>query len=165
MNSYESSIKILCDQMLGTLAKWLRILGFDTFFPDNEISDIEILYIARKENRIIISRDKDLINRAKKERIKNLEMKFTKLDLQLNLVLENLGFSQERFLSRCTICNTDLEKVDKKIMKKKVPKRVFENNEIFWYCPKCSKYYWMGTHYEKMIERINEIKIKYKSKL
>ena len=91
MNVHGSNKKILCDQMLGTLAKWLRILGFDTFYPDYELSDIEILDIAKKEKRIIISRDKELIIRAKKNKIKNFEMKLTNLDSQLNLVLEKIS--------------------------------------------------------------------------
>jgi len=54
-------MKILCDQMLGTLAKWLRIMGFDTFYANAEMSDEDLLNIAKGENRTIFTRDKELI--------------------------------------------------------------------------------------------------------
>ena len=55
-------MKFLCDQMLGTLAKWLRIYGFDTFYANRDISDSELLDISKKENRILITRDKKSSN-------------------------------------------------------------------------------------------------------
>ena len=60
---HHSNMKFLCDQMLGTLAKWLRLLGFDTFYANDEIKDDILLLIAKKENRAIITRDKELIFR------------------------------------------------------------------------------------------------------
>ncbi|HEB37529.1 MAG TPA: hypothetical protein ENI14_02575, partial [Thermoplasmatales archaeon] len=57
-------MKLLCDQMLGTLAKWLRLLGFDVYYVDDKTTDDRILDIAKREKRAIISRDKQLIERA-----------------------------------------------------------------------------------------------------
>jgi len=54
-------MKFLCDQMLGTLAKWLRIYGFDTFYANYKISDEELIKISKDEKRVLISRDKELI--------------------------------------------------------------------------------------------------------
>ena len=48
-------MKFLCDQMLGTLARWFRLFGFDTFYANSEISDDEVLKIAETENRILIT--------------------------------------------------------------------------------------------------------------
>jgi len=139
-------MKILCDQMLGTLAKWLRIFGFDTFFANSELTDKDLL-----ENRIIISRDKELIIRGKKENIAVISIETTDLDLQLNQVLKQLKIDKKSILSRCTLCNTELERVDKSIVKGKVPSKVFENNENFLFCLKCNKFYWVGSHYDEMI--------------
>jgi len=144
-------MKILCDQMLGTLAKWLRIFGFDTFFANSELTDKDLLNIAKSENRIIISRDKELIIRGKKENIAVISIETTDLDLQLNQVLKQLKIDKKSILSRCTLCNTELERVDKSIVKGKVPSKVFENNENFLFCLKCNKFYWMGSHYDEMI--------------
>lgn len=64
-------MKFLCDKMLGTLAKWLRIYGFDTFYANSEIDDEGLMEIAKKEKRVLITRDKDLIIKAKKRTYQN----------------------------------------------------------------------------------------------
>jgi len=150
-------MKLLCDQMLGTLAKWLRIYGFDTFFANNVIDDSELLTIAKKENRILITRDKELIGQARRENIKNIEIKTTDLDLQIKSVIDRIKPNREKILSRCVLCNTIVTKIDKEEVNEKVPQRVFENNDKFWICKKCNKIYWKGTHYEKMFEKINNL--------
>jgi len=150
-------MKILCDQMLGSLAKWLRILGYDTFYANNEMTDEDLLHIATKENRIIISRDKELIMKGKKLSIDVIEIKNTKIDEQLNRVLSIIKLDKKMILSRCTLCNSTLKTIDKSEVEGKVPKKVFNYKNKFWYCGKCNKFYWTGSHYEKITEKIDEI--------
>ena len=144
-------MKLICDQMLGTLAKWLRIFGFDTFFANAEMTDEDLLDIAASENRIIFSRDKELIIRGKKKNLKIIAIETTDLESQLSQVLKHIKIDKKSILSRCTLCNTVLEKVEKNIVQGKVPNKVFKNNENFLFCSKCKKFYWMGSHYDKMI--------------
>ena len=151
-------MKILCDQMLGTLAKWLRILGFDTFYANAEMSDEDLLNIAKGENRTIFTRDKELIIRGKKKNQNFMAIETTDLDLQLNQVLKHVNIDEKSILSRCTLCNTVLNTVEKSKVQGKVPSKVFENNEKFWFCSKCGKHYWMGSHYNEMINKIDKIK-------
>jgi len=150
-------MKLLCDQMLGTLAKWLRIYGFDTFFAKNVIEDLELLRIAKKENRILLTRDKELISQARRENIKNIDIKTTDIDLQIKTVLDKIKPEKTKILSRCILCNALVSKINKEEVKEKVPERVFENNDKFWICKKCNKIYWRGTHYKKMFEKINNL--------
>jgi uncharacterized protein with PIN domain len=147
-------MKLLCDHMLGSLAKWLRIFGFDTFYPSVETTDDELLTIAVDENRLLISRDKQLIARGKKMSLTVLEVHTTDLEEQLIVVLRQIGFDTSMLLTRCIVCNTPLVSVEKRMVKPYVPLKVFETRDAFWFCPKCSKYYWMGTHYENMREKI-----------
>jgi uncharacterized protein len=151
-------MKILCDQMLGTLAKWLRIMGFDTFYANAEMSDEDLLNIAKGENRTIFTRDKELIIRGKKKNLNVVAIETTDLDLQLNQVLKHVNIDENSVLSRCTLCNTVLDTVEKNKVQGKVPSKVFENNEKFWFCSKCNKFYWMGSHYNEMINKIDKIK-------
>ncbi len=151
-------MKILCDQMLGTLAKWLRILGFDTFYANAEMSDEDLLNIAKGENRTIFTRDKELIIRGKKKNLNVIAIETTYLDLQLNQALKHVNIDENSVLSRCTLCNTMLDTVEKNEIQGKVPSKVFENNEKFWFCSKCNKFYWMGSHYNEMINKIDKIK-------
>jgi len=144
--------------MLGTLATWLRILGFDTIYAKDAMTDDELLDTADKEKRIIISRDKELIIRGKKKEIKTIEINTTYLDEQIYQVLKNINFEEQSILSRCTLCNTILTTRKKILVQSNVPKKVFENNDEFWFCNTCNKYYWKGSHYEKIINKIDEIK-------
>ncbi len=146
--------------MLGTLAKWLRILGFDTFYTSKTMTDDEVLHIANKEKRIVISRDKELIMRGKKKNLTTIKINTTDLDEQLQQVLKLIFIDEQVVLSRCILCNTILKTREKCIVHGNVPKKVFENNDEFWFCNTCNKYYWRGSHYEKIINKIDEIKKK-----
>jgi uncharacterized protein with PIN domain len=143
--------------MLGTLAKWLRIYGFDTFYANSSIKDAELIKISKDEKRILISRDKELIQIARRENIKTIGLKTIDIDEQIKGILGDLKFDKSQILSRCIICNSEIEEIFKEEIKEKVPKMVFENNEEFWFCKKCNKIYWKGSHYEKMIEKINNL--------
>jgi hypothetical protein len=143
--------------MLGSLATWLRILGMDTFYPDAKMTDEELLQIAKEENRLVISRDKELIARGKKRKIPVLELRTTSLDEQLAIALASQTIEASQILTRCTLCNTLLLSIEKDEVKDQVPAKVFESQKKFWYCPHCHKYYWMGTHYENMMQKINKL--------
>ena len=146
--------------MLGTLAKWLRIFGFDTFYVNAEMDDRKLLDIAKKENRIIVTRDKQLIVRGGKKNLPVVEITSTDIDVQLRNVLRDVEIDENTLLSRCSLCNAVLDEIKKSDIKNRVPERVFDNNEKFWFCPKCDKIYWMGSHYNKISMKIAEVKKK-----
>ena len=150
-------MKFLCDRMLGTLAKWLRIFGFDTLFADSNIEDEKLLKLAKDEERILITRDKNLIIDARRENIKVIKIISTDINNQLRQVLKNTKIDENFFLSRCLLCNNLVEKISKKNVKKIVPDRVYENNKKFWYCKICDKIYWKGSHFENMIQKIKQL--------
>lgn len=150
-------MKFLCDRMLGTLAKWLRIFGFDTLFADSNIEDEKLLKLAKDEERILITRDKNLIIDARRENIKVIKIISTDINDQLRQVLKNTKIDENFFLSRCLLCNNLVEKISKKNVKKIVPDRVYENNKKFWYCKICDKIYWKGSHFENMIQKIKQL--------
>ena len=150
-------MKFLCDRMLGTLAKWLRIFGFDTLFADSNIEDGKLLKLAKDEERILITRDKNLIIDARRENIKVIKIISTDINDQLRRVLKNTKIDEKFFLSRCLLCNNLVEKISKKNVKKIVPDRVYEKNKKFWYCKICDKVYWRGSHFENMIQKIKQL--------
>jgi hypothetical protein len=151
-------MKWLCDQMLGTLAKWLRIYGFDTFYADATIDDDQLMNIAQKENRILLTRDKQLVYQARKASLQVVELKAVDLDEQLQQVLQGVTIDKSLILSRCCLCNTVLESIEKNDVEKKVPKKVFDHHDRFWYCVKCDKVYWKGSHWDNMFNTINKVK-------
>ena len=150
-------MKLLCDQMMGTLAKWLRLLGFDVYYANEKISDDELLVVAEKEKRVIVSRDKQLVERARKRKLTAVEVASTELDEQLRLVTSIYPVRKERVLSRCSLCNTELIAMDKTVVKEKVPTKVFAAHDMFWYCKKCDKVYWKGSHWDKIEKKMKEL--------
>jgi uncharacterized protein with PIN domain len=150
-------MKFLCDRMLGTLVKWLRILGFDTYYANNLINDVEVINIAKKEKRILLTRDKNLIYQAKRENIFVIEISTTELDEQLKIALEDVEINQDLILTRCLICNSVLDDIKKDDVKDKIPDRVFESNKKFWCCKNCDKVYWKGSHFENMMQKIKQL--------
>ncbi len=153
-------MKFLVDQMLGTLAKWLRLSGLDTFYATQELSDDELLTIAKKEHRIIITRDKELHQRAKKQDIQSLFTQSISLSEQLNLVFNSFPqiISELDPLTRCSLCNTPIKSVEKNTVSNQIPEHVLQHRQHFWQCPHCKQIYWKGSHFEKILKRINQLK-------
>jgi len=151
-------MKFLCDQMLGTLAKWLRVYGFDTFFANSKLDDADLIEIAKKEKRALITRDKTLSQIARRENLKVYEIKSTDIDEQLNQVLEDIYIDKKQIFSRCLLCNSLISLIDKDRVKDRVPERVYKNNQKFWYCVKCDKIYWKGSHHNNMLKKIKSMR-------
>ena len=144
--------------MLGTLAKWLRLFGFDTFYATTELTDDELLHIAKEENRVIITRDKQLTQRGAKRNLTIMKITSTDIDEQLSQVLRDVAINEHTVLSRCSLCNTILKEIQKREVQERVPARIFEQHDHFWFCPTCDKIYWAGSHYDKMRMKMNKIK-------
>ncbi|MEF8879665.1 MAG: Mut7-C RNAse domain-containing protein [Candidatus Thermoplasmatota archaeon] len=151
-------MKFLCDQMLGSLAKWLRILGFDTFYAKDGVTDEEIIDIAKNEQRTLLTRDKELVWRARRNNVGIIKIDSIKLDKQIKKVISSININKDeiKLLSRCTVCNTSVKKIEKTEIKEKVPIKVYNKQEKFWYCPKCDKVYWKGSHYDNIIKNLKK---------
>lgn len=147
-------MKVLCDHMLGSLATWLRILGVDTVYPSNTVTDDEILRQADGEDRLILTRDKTLVARAKKAALPVVLVSSPMLAGQLEQVIGALTVNAGEALSRCTVCNTMLVSVEAVEAESHVPPTVFARQKEYWFCPSCTKYYWRGTHTEDMEKKI-----------
>lgn len=149
-------MKLLCDQMLGTLATWLRILGYDTAYAE-EGDDEQIIARARDEGRMLLTRDKDLAT----SHDSSLLLESTDVREQLEKVIQELHLpvSREAILSRCTVCNRPVESVDKEAIREEVPPRAYESHQHFWKCPSCGRVYWKGTHWDNMSRFIASLRI------
>ena len=151
------SPKFLCDQMLGNLSRWLRFFGFDTIYVKTDIKDIDLLEIAQKDDRIILTRDKELIIRSNKRKLRNLYIDKLTLDEQLSIIFKDIKINKKTILSRCSICNSLLDKIEKKKVKNKVPNKIFNSIDEYQICINCNKIYWAGSHYDKILNKIYKI--------
>ncbi len=148
--------KFIADVMLGRLAKWIRILGFDTLYrPD--FTDNEIIFIAANQKRIVLTCDRDLQKSLGEN--KSILIKSCYIYEQILQVIKELRLTIDKDLlfSRCNICNSEIKEVSKEAAVEKVPPYIFDKYSTFRYCSGCQKYYWKGTHQEKILKKIEAI--------
>ena len=138
-------MRFICDEMFGSLARWMRIIGQDTEYLRN-VTDDEIIEAAKEENRFLLTRDKDLHRRYPY----SIYIDENDLDRQLSLVVEALDLDINIDKGRCTVCNGELLPVLKDDIADKVPEFTFQNHEMFFQCLECDKVYWKGSHWENI---------------
>lgn len=150
--------KFIADMMVGRLARYLRIFGYDVLYF-HKISDADLINKAEKESRIVLTRDSRMIRRSpfKYGRVKFLFIKEDKVLKQLEQLTKELNLELKINLIRCIECNHILEKIDRKNAKGKVPVFVYKSTENFAYCSNCNKYYWKGSHLELMNKRFSSL--------
>ena len=146
-------IQFVADKMLGKLARYLRIIGYDTFYqssyPDQRLSELV------KEGRILLTR-----NHATARQYSNSI--FVDCDLvkdQLNVVDNAITLTRDRrdWFSRCLVCNSPLSKTEGEAARQNVPDFVFfKYHERILFCPTCKRFYWPGTHRQRMLERLKD---------
>jgi len=148
-----SGPKFVADHMLGSLARWLRIMGYDTVY-DKNMDDVAIAQLARAENRFILTRDRELAKEAGA-----LLIEEENLDSQLKAVSTRYGLKKNDNMIRCSVCNGELVDLPKEQAKALVPEGAFNNNDQFWKCSKCAKVYWKGTHWHGITERLQKLNL------
>ncbi len=144
--------RFLCDHMLGTLARWLRLLGFDTAYP-GPLGDRELIGLAREEGRVLLTRDKNL---AQTKDVKALYVGSDVLDEQVGQALQALHLVVRNPMSRCSICNGVLLPASPEEASGNVPPGVLRRHEEFWRCPVCGRFYWQGSHWDQMRRKIED---------
>jgi uncharacterized protein with PIN domain len=135
--------------MLGRLAKWLRLLGYDTAY-ETDATDHELARRARAEERLLLTCDREL---AARRGLKTLLIHFQQLEDQVQQVQAALGPPPDPSLSRCSVCNVVLEGIPAEKVEDRVPRYVLETNSEFRHCPGCGRIYWSGSHVEAMEEQ------------
>ncbi len=148
-------MKFVVDDMLGRLAKRLRMLGFDTVFNIGT-SDRELLKISKEEKRTLLTRDTQLL---KVRGVNGLFIKSTNFKEQLKQVIKDLKLKikKDKIYSRCAECNAPIKEIEKDKIKDKVPEYTFKTHEEFYICPGCKRIYWKGTHIDKLNNEFKEV--------
>jgi uncharacterized protein len=148
-------MKFITDGMLGKVGRWLRFLGYDTLYM-NSRGGKNLLNIARKENREILTKNKNIVERNSDIAVyvegENTFQQLKKLKGKLNLKIDG-----QKFFTICSVCNTYLVRIEKEKIKDAVPRYVYENQKEFKQCPCCKRIYWNGDHYKKIIKILSDI--------
>jgi len=149
-------MKFIADAMLGRLAKWMRVIGCDVAYY-RKIDDAELVDLAIKDGRLILTRDNLLIKR-RKAKGNFLLVGGNSYKEQLKQVAQHFSIDPYKYLlTRCIECNISLTETDKEKVKEFIPEYVYKNESSFRRCPGCKKIYWPATHKNEIIKTLMEI--------
>jgi uncharacterized protein len=151
-------MKFIVDNNVGRLARWLRALGYDTLFI-NPIDDGDLVEIARREGRIVLTKDTGIFRRRliASGEVRAIQVKGDGWRQQLEQVVCELGLETSPHFTRCLECNTPLEARTHDEVQPHVPPFVHRTQEDFLACPNCGRHYWRGTHWRRMKRDLGEL--------
>lgn len=139
--------RLLCDEMLQRLCRWLRAAGYDTAQARFGAADREIISRAVAEDRLLLTRDREFLAR-REARSRVFYLTTDNLDAQAVLLRDALAIDWlHRPFSRCLLCNTELEHAPDSVRPPQVPQPLLR-------CPHCHRLYWEGTHVRRMRARL-----------
>jgi uncharacterized protein with PIN domain len=145
--------RFIADAHLGKLARYLRMLGYDTLYR-NDLDDAEIIKISLEEKRIILTRDLGILKNGRVMRgyfVRNQEP----FD-QCREVIRKFSLKHQLSpFSRCMECNGLFKKVDKELLKEEIPEKAYQYFKDFFQCESCHNLYWKGSHYDEMLKTID----------
>lgn len=154
-------MKFIADGMLGKLTRWLRMLGHNVKYT-NKLDDAQLIMIAKKERRILLTRDLELYQQATAKGVDAFYLdgeteaeKLAQLTQRFNIKLKI-----DMTTSRCTKCNTQVKPIRKEKAGDKVEKSTFSYYNKFWECTKCGQIYWQGSHWvriRRVLRRAREL--------
>jgi uncharacterized protein with PIN domain len=152
-------IKFIADNNVGKLARWLRLIGYDTVLFKQK-DDAQMIKIALGENRVILTKDAQFMNRrlVTNGTLKTVHIEQDDPGLQVREVVETLSLDYDfKPFSRCLECNRALVARDKEGVKGIIPSHVFETQTQYTQCPACHRIYWPGTHWQAMGQKLKNL--------
>ena len=143
--------KFVADAMLGTLAKWLRIMGYDTFYqPLYKPGQVQSLV---HEGRILLTRN----TRSELDRGAAVFIHSDHVGEQLGQLKKEgcVTGDRTRWFTRCMLCNETLREAPTETARENVPEHVFfEHPKGIQFCPSCGRFFWPGSHRQRMVSQL-----------
>ncbi len=151
------TIKLILDVHLGKLARYLRLLGFDTIY-ETWLEDDQIVSVAFKENRIVLTRDIQLLKNGHVRH--GYWIRSQKPLEQLKEVIQRLDLSGKiQPFHRCMECNGIIREVEKTAVIGFLKPKTRAHYEDFYQCEQCHRVYWNGSHYQRMVSMLKNLGI------
>ena len=150
----DAALCFIADCHLGKLAKYLRFMGYDTLYFSH-IEDNELIDLASREARMILTRDRELSQR-KNAPVFYLEPITLGEQLEILACRFDLEIRGDIY-RRCLVCNTLLQTIDKQTLHDEIPERVKSHFDFFQRCPSCGRIYWQGDHYRNMMAFLRDV--------
>jgi len=152
-------IKFIADNNVGKLARWLRLIGYDTVLLKQK-DDAQMIKIALDDNRMILTKDAQFMKRrlVTSGALKTLHIEQDTPEVQVQEAVESLSLDYDfKPFSRCLECNQVLVARDKQDAKDFVPARVFGTQTQYTQCPACHRVYSPGTHWQAMRRKLKDL--------
>jgi len=149
-------VRFLCDDNLGRLAGYLRILGFDTLFYEN-IDDAALLKLAANDERFLITRDHKLASKSIPHGLLIIEDDAPLKQLSTVVLELDLTVDTNSLFARCSRCNILCHDVDKDSLAGKVFPFILKTQPQIKRCPSCGRYYWKGSHYKVLLRKLRSV--------
>lgn len=152
-------MKFIADGMLGKLARWLRILGQDVTYS-TQFEDTDLIEVAQKQHRILLTKDFDLYQRATTKGINIFYLEGRTKAEKLAELAHRLDFPLiiDIKRSRCPKCNAEIRLTPKENVEDKIEKNTFFYYNEFWTCLRCGQIYWQGAHWDGICATLEEAK-------
>ena len=152
-------MRFLCDAMLGGLAKWLRVAGYDTYYAreGTDVSDRSLTQKALEEGRVLLTSDGGFLERkpVRDGSVGFLMIPYLPLEEQLRMVVERFALSRRE--SRCMECNGELSVVSPGAVEDRIPPGVAGYHEEFFLCSSCGRVFWHGSHWDRISGRLERV--------
>ena len=155
-------IKFVVDINAGKLARWLRVIGYDTLLF-TELDDSQMIRIALGQDRIILTKDRQVLKRRviTSGKVKAILIRGENPKDQLQQVVKTLDLDYHfKPFTLCLECNNLLIQKNREEVKDSVPPYVYKTQEAFMECPSCHRVYWQGTHWQAMNQELGKFTTK-----
>ena len=152
-------IKFIADNNVGKLARWLRLIGYDTLLFGQKDDD-QMIKVALSEDRVILTKDAQFMKRrlVTNGTLRTIHIEQDSPRLQVQEIVKTLRLDYHfKPFSLCLECNRVLVARDKEQVKNLVPHRVFDTQTQYSECPACHRIYWPGTHWEAMGKELQDL--------
>ena len=143
--------RFVAEPMLGKLAKWLRMMGYDVLYERS----------YREEDLIrVLSEGRRLLSRRVEAQARHPEVILVRSDHVGEQIKELskigcLNLDQTKFFTRCLRCNLPLKEADPEAARSSLPDHVYhENLPGIRSCPQCGRFFWPGTHRDRMLKQL-----------
>ncbi len=152
-------VKFIADNNVGKLARWLRLMGYDTLLFEQK-DDGQMIKTAMGEDRVILTKDTQFMKRrlVTNGKIKAILIRRDEPEIQVQEVVKTLNLNYHfKPFSLCLECNQVLIARGKEELKNLVPAHVFETQTQYMECPACHRIYWQGTHWQAMVKKLQDL--------
>ena len=161
MGGYSSAneIRFIVDHNVGKLARWLRMMGFDSLFFSGD-DDSQMVKQALAEGRVILTRDTEIMKRRaiNNGRLKAVLIESEEPEQQIQQLLAAMDLmGKARPFTICLECNQPLVERSVEEVKERVPPYVYKTQAQYMECPVCHRIYWRGTHWAAMIRKLEKL--------